>query len=205
MYRLYYFPNACSLAIQVLLRELNQPFELIDKNAVDDFSAINPTGSVPALEAGGQVYTEGASLIHLLVNRHAGDIWPTDSARKERAVEAVAFANATVHPAYSKLFFILHNMPEGAEKQALLQVAADRVSQLWQIVEDSLTTAPFIGGDSFSPADILLAVYARWNAFFDVDIQIGQKTQAMLSRIYALDSFKASLAAEAEHSAEQVA
>lgn len=57
MYQLYYSPGACSLAIQVILRELGRDFSLIDKADVADFKAINPVGAVPALKIDNKLMT----------------------------------------------------------------------------------------------------------------------------------------------------
>ena len=46
MYTLYYIPGACSLATQVVIHELDQAVEIIDKQKVENFSAINPVGTV---------------------------------------------------------------------------------------------------------------------------------------------------------------
>ncbi|MRT33213.1 glutathione transferase GstA, partial [Xylella fastidiosa subsp. multiplex] len=55
--KLYYAPNACSLAPHIVLRELALPFELLrvnnqTKRTADggDFLAINPKGYVAALQ-----------------------------------------------------------------------------------------------------------------------------------------------------------
>ena len=63
--KLYYAPNACSLAPHIVLRELALPFELVrvnnqTKRTADgaDFLAINPKGYVAALQVDdGQVLT----------------------------------------------------------------------------------------------------------------------------------------------------
>ncbi len=49
MYTLYYLPDACPLATQVVLHELDQPVEIINMQTVENFSAINPVGTVPVL------------------------------------------------------------------------------------------------------------------------------------------------------------
>ena len=46
MYKLYYLPGACSLAIQVVLHELNQPVAIVNKNTIENFNSINPVGVV---------------------------------------------------------------------------------------------------------------------------------------------------------------
>ncbi|MDX1452350.1 MAG: glutathione S-transferase N-terminal domain-containing protein, partial [Oleiphilaceae bacterium] len=60
MYTLYFLPDACSLATQVVLHELNLPVSLVNKQTLVDFNAINPVGTVPVLQKDSKTYTEGA-------------------------------------------------------------------------------------------------------------------------------------------------
>lgn len=196
MYKLYFSPGACSLATQVVLRELNQPFELINKASVADYRQINPVGAVPALDVNGKIMTEGAAILLYLLESHANELLPKESAARQTAIENLMFANATVHPAYGRLFFIGAAITESNAKQQAFAAAAKQISELWQQVEAQLAGLPYLGGYSLSPADILLTVYASWGEYFPVDIQIGPRTQALISKVKAKNSFQASLEAE---------
>lgn len=200
MYKLYFSPGACSLAIQVILRELEQPFELQNKAGVADYLQINPADAVPALEVEGKVLTEGAAITLYLLEKHANDLLPGDGEARQQAIENLMFANATMHPAYSKLFFINSVMDEGDAKQKALIAAADQVARLWQQVENKLADQPYTSGHSLSPADILLAVYANWGQFFPVEIPIGPRCQAMIDKVRARPSYQATQAAERQAS-----
>src|SRR6188472_4264650 len=75
--KLYYMPGACSLAPHIALREAGLPFDLekIDgatkKTASgDDYTAINPKGSVPAIKLDdGQVLTEAAAIQQYIADK----------------------------------------------------------------------------------------------------------------------------------------
>ncbi len=198
MYTLYFSPGACSLATQVILRELNLPFTLVNRSHVTDFQAINPVGAVPALGHDDQVITEGAAIILYLLQNHPSDLLPQDATAKQAAIEQLLFANATVHPAYSKLFFLAAALPEGEAQSTALQAAAAGINKLWALVERNLQHQPYLAGDRLTPADILLSVYETWGQYFNVDIQIGPKTQALLQQVRQRSSYIAALAAEQE-------
>ncbi|MGI9287819.1 MAG: hypothetical protein ACR2P1_20710 [Pseudomonadales bacterium] len=50
------------------------------------------------------------------------------------------FANATMHPTYSKLFFVAQNVTD-AKEQAFV-AAADLITVIWQVVERQLQDKP---------------------------------------------------------------
>lgn len=196
MYKLYYLPGACSLATQVVLRELDQRFELIDKQAVDNFSAINPVGAVPVLVDGDQTLREGAAILLYLLDKHPNSLLPEAPVARQQAIENILFANATMHPAYGRLFFIQQAIDEGGAKQAAFDAAAQAISALWQSVDQQLQQQPFLGGDSPSVADIMLTVYYRWGGAFPVDIVVSERVARMTAAVMAMPSFEQAVAAE---------
>ncbi|MDF2180244.1 glutathione S-transferase family protein [Aliiglaciecola sp. CAU 1673] len=195
MYTLYFSPGACSLATQVILREINQPFELVNKSKVADFSSINPIGAVPVLATKDKIFTEGAAIILHLLDQHPNDLLPGEGLMRTQSIEHLLFANATMHPAYSKLFFINNALEDSPAKQQAFDKAAAQVGKLWQVVEDKLDGL-YLNGKHLSPAEILLAVYASWGQYFPVDIAVGPQAQAMIDHVSARASYQASLAAE---------
>ena len=74
--KLYFAPDACSLAPHIVLRELALPFTLIrvnnrNKRCADgeDFYRINPKGYVAALQLDdGNVITEGPAIVQYLAD-----------------------------------------------------------------------------------------------------------------------------------------
>jgi len=215
MYTLYYSPSACSLATQVVLHELGQTVEIKDVQQLENFKDINPVGAVPVLidhslsnigkANTDKVLTEGAAIILYLLNKHESTLLPATGYARQQGVENMMFANATMHPSYSRLFFIAQNISDESihdkkVKQAAFDAAAKSINYLWQVVEQKLAAQmndeAFLGGEKPSAADILLAVYSRWGASFPVEITLGPKVQKMLAAVLALPSFKKALAAE---------
>ena len=201
MYTLYYLPDACSLATQTILHELDQPVELINVQQLADFTAVNPTGMVPLLVDNSQSLREGAAIILHLLEKHPNTLLPAEGTARTQAIEDILFANATMHPAYGRLFFIAQHIADEAAKHAAFAAAAGAIANLWQVVEQRLVSQPFLGGDQVSAADIMLTVYARWGAHFPVDIPLGPNTRAMLDNVMALPSFQRALSNEQQDTA----
>jgi len=198
MYTLYYMTGACSLATQVVLRELEQEFTLINKDTVKDFQRINPVGTIPVLIDGDRTLTEGVAIILHLLTKHSNHLIPASGLARELALQDLLFANATMHPAYSKLFFLGQAMGDSDTKQAAFESAASAINHLWGAVEQKLTDKPFLGGDSYSAADILLSVYHSWGQYFPVDIVLGEKTTKLIETVSNLENFKLSQQAETQ-------
>lgn len=196
MYKLYYMPGACSLAVQVILRELGQDMELIDITKLDDFTSVNPVGAVPVLVDGDKVLTEGAAIIIYLLEKHNSAMLPPEGSERQQAIQHIMFANATMHPAYGRLFFIAQKVTDSKVKQEAFEASAEIISSLWRVVEEQLSGRSFLSGEKVSAADILLTVYSRWGEHFPVDITMGSQVGQMIDNVTKLSSFKDAVAAE---------
>lgn len=204
MYTLYYSQGACSVATQVVLRELGQSVNLINVKQVENFKEINPVETVPVLidgnsalkEEGAIILKEGAAIMLHLLDKHSSPMLPFDGVKRQKAIQDIMFANATMHPAYGRLFFISANITDEVSKTSAFSAAAYLINNLWKVVETELATKPFLGGNSPSAADIMLAVYSSWGIYFPVDIIFGDKTEVMLEAVKAMPSFQETIEAE---------
>jgi glutathione S-transferase len=202
MYTLYYSQGACSVATQVVLRELGQELNLIDVAKLNNFKTVNPVGTVPVLIDDNRTLTEGAAIMLYILNKHKSSLFPDNEIGRQQAIQDIMFANATMHPAYGRLFFLGQHINDEKIKQEAFNAAANSINQLWLVVESNLTNKKFLGGDTPSAADILLTVYSRWGAYFPVDIIFGEKTSKMLNSVQAMPNFKKADQAEQAVSAK---
>ena len=199
MYTLYYVNGACSLATQTVLHELGEPVEIIEKSQVKNFAEINPVGTVPVLVDGEKILTEGAAVMIYLLDKHNSSMLPNndqDNMARAQAIQNIMFANATMHPAYGRLFFIAQNISDQNSQAEAFKAATDSISALWKVVEDQLQDKSYLGGNQPSVADILLSVYSRWGEFFPVDIVMGDKVKEMTQAVINRPSFQRALAEE---------
>lgn len=202
MYDLFFSPGTCALATQIVLTELKQAVNAINVQTQPDFIEINPVAAVPVLRDGELVLTEGVAILLYLLDKHPNQLLPTDTQLRAQAISDMLFANATMHPAYSRLFFIAQNLPESQQSEALAY-AAKEIDRLWSIVDQRLATQSFLGGERYSVADILLTVYSDWGEYFPVTIQTGGHSARMITAIKALDSYRTAVNQQ-KAAAEQV-
>jgi len=203
MYTLYYAPGACSMAVHIALNECNVPFKLENvvhssgQGRTPDYLKINPRGQVPLLVDDNQVIMEGAAqLIHILEKNHSPLLPASDPARA-KALEWLMFGNATLHPAYSRVFFLKKNGPQDATKDLLMEAAVSSINSLWNEIENQLAQSSYVAGNDVTIADILLTVIANWSPNVPKPIMIGPKTKALFQRIIVRPSYKKAL--ETEH------
>jgi glutathione S-transferase len=112
MYRLYYSPGACSLAVHVVLEEIGVSYELElvssklgGRAQSAEWRAINPKGRVPALAGvpgriGGAdaLLTEAHAILVYLARHHSeARLLPTDLAAEARCIEWMNYLASNVH------------------------------------------------------------------------------------------------------------
>jgi glutathione S-transferase len=197
MYRLYAIPGSCSTGIHVLLNKLGVEVEIVNRDDVENYQDIVPTNQVPALQAGDDLLTEGAAIVMYLMQEHR--MAPLPGRETQEFRQWLLFNYATLHATYSKLFLVgAHGAAEDElTRQQQIDGVAERISTLWEIVEQRLSDRDFMVGDAPTVIDYLLAVYANWgNSFPTANILIGQKTRRLIKDVVARPEFQVALQRE---------
>ena len=195
MYKLYAIPGSCSTGIHILLKILDQPFEVILKDSVDNFDAINPTGAVPVLDDNGILFREGGAIALYLLEKHNSDMLPEDSLDKGTFLQKMMFNYATMHPAYNRLFFAKANFSGSTQTEAYTAAAA-ALNDRWKVIDRQLESNRFVSGDQVTIIDYMLCIYANWGTFFEVDISLGNNVERMIKEVSQLPEFQSAFEAE---------
>lgn len=201
MYTLYYMPGACSLATQTVFNELDIPVELINKTTISDFTDINPTGMVPVLKHGNETFCEGAAILLHVLDSKPNHLMPASKEKRKQAIEDIMFANATMHPTYSRLFFGASAIQDEVALQSYFEAITQQLNKLWAIVDARIGNNDYLAGSDISPADILLTVYSSWDQHFPVSIERGANTERMIANVQSRTSYQKALAAEQHQAA----
>ncbi|MCP2051421.1 UNVERIFIED_ORG: glutathione S-transferase [Pseudomonas fluorescens] len=197
--KLYFSPNACSLAPHIVLRELALPFDLVrvDNKAKttadgEDFLQINPKGYVAALQLdNGQVLTEASAILQYLADlKPAARLAPANGSwERVRLQEWLNFIASEIHGGLG-IFF--NPAIEG-------EVRATFVAKLFKRFEflvQTLERQDYLLGEQYSVADAYLFVLLRWAAVHDIDLQPWPALTAFMQRVGARPAVTAALAAE---------
>lgn len=169
MYKLFYSPGSASMVIHQLLIELNQPFELVlldfaakaQKSA--EFLRLNPQGRVPVLVDDETVLFESAAILLYLTEKHQQLAPLAGSRERGLFLQHIAFLTNNLAPQF-RLWFYPADLGMEHYPPALSQQLQDNIAVLWQQLDDQLSQhGPYLLGDTFSAADLMLTMYMRWS------------------------------------------
>jgi len=200
MYKLYYSPGACSLAVHVILNELNVPFEAIRKSTKDgslktpEFLKINPRGQVPVLVAGDTPVKEGAAMITYLLDTHKSALLPTAGMERAKALEWLMWANSSLHPTYTRAYWLMRQEIDDKSKATLNASTYAQIQSYWDEAEERLSHTKFLGGDNIGPSDILITVISQWG--IGHDFKFGPNLQRVFKEVQARPSWSKATASE---------
>ena len=162
---LYIIPGACSLAVNISLREVGVAFELIVAEG-GAFLAINPKGYVPALRLDdGQVLTETVAILQYVADRNpaAGLAPPAGTMERYRLQEWLSFINSELHKAFSPLF-------NPAVSADVRRHAHEHLAKRLGGLQDAIGSRPFLIGQAFTVADAYLFTVLGWGNEVGIDI-----------------------------------
>ena len=197
--KLYYMPGACSLAPHIAFREAGLPVDLekIDgatkKTASgEDYTAINPKGSVPAVKLDdGQVLTEAAA-----IQQYIADKAPTKklapaagTPERYRLQEWLNYVASEVHKGIGQLFN--KAMPDEYRETVKKGLAAKQLPYL----EKALAGRDYLM-DHFTVADGYLFTVLNWTQFHGIDLSAYPNISAFMKRVAARPAVQEAMKAE---------
>ena len=197
--KLYYAPQACSLAPHIVLRELDLRFDLVrvdnitkKTSAGDDFLAINPKGYVAALQLdNGEVLTEGPAILQYLADQRseANLAAKPGTFERVRLQEWLNFVSTEIHGGLGWLF----SSQFPPEVKVLIK---EKLFKRFVVLSQILERQDYLMGDGFSIADAYLFTVLRWAALFAIDLNQWPALVRFQTRVDQRPAVKAALAAE---------
>ncbi|WP_414474334.1 glutathione S-transferase family protein [Microvirga sp. M2] len=178
MYKLYYSPGACSMAVHIVLEELGVLYELelvsVQSGATSHpaYLAINPKGRVPALARDGEVLTEVSALLVYLADNHTEpQLLPSDAWLAGRCHEWLSWLSSEVHPAFAQVWRPERSV-EATACQADVQAKgrANIRARLEEIEGRLARTDGYAVGNQYTVVDPYLLVYFGWGRYVGLDM-----------------------------------
>ncbi|MCF8533476.1 MAG: glutathione transferase GstA [Reyranella sp.] len=199
--KLYLTPHACSLAVDIVARELEIPLDLewVDVRAKrlrdgSDYLAVNPKGQVPALRLpDGQHLTEGPVIVQYLADLRprSGLLAPMTTLERYRVLEWLNFISSELHKGFTPLF----RATTPAEYRA---IARQNLQGRLQWLNDQLAGRDFLTGPTFTVADAYCYTIVMWTKLHEIDLAPWPHLEAYVARVASRPSVKAAEQAESE-------
>ena len=197
--KLYYYPDACSMAVHIALRETGIPFDLdkvdLAKHQTangEDFYKINPKGYVPALRLDdGQVLTENAVILQYVADQkpESGLAPRAGTMERYRLMEWLNFISSEVHKTLGALFNPKITPEWKEDRIALFGRRCDYLVK-------ALGSKPYLMGDKFTIADAYLFTILGWAIYFKLDMSQWPALKEYADRIAARPAVKEAMKAE---------
>ncbi|SKA41791.1 glutathione S-transferase [Enhydrobacter aerosaccus] len=207
--KLYHESHGCSLAVDIVARELELPLELVwvdmSRKVLPDGSdlhRVNAKGQVPTLEyADGEYLTEGLAIMQYLadqrpesgLNGKAGDV------ERYRILEWMSFIASDLHKAgFMPLFKKI--TPEKSR-----QIALDHIHGRLQWLDDHLADHDYLVGSRFTIADAHCYAIVIWTKRHNIDTAAWPHLEAYMTRIASRPSVRAAVGAQLVQEAHEAA
>ncbi len=169
--KLFYSPNACSLATHIALEEAGADYELVLTSTRDgsvrrpEYLAINPKGRVPALQTDRGVLTEAPVILGWIAQTYPeARLASTDDSFAFADMQAFnVFLASSMHIMFA-LHWRAHRFVEGEDHLAAVRAHAPKaLAEQFTLVEDRLEDGrTWVNGEAYTTSDPYLLVFSRW-------------------------------------------
>ncbi len=165
---LYHIAPSRSSIVLWMLEEIGEPYDIHllsmkrGTNREPDYLAVNPMGKVPALKHGDTVITECAAICTYLADAFpkAGLNIPIGDAKRGPYLKWLFFGPGVLEPAVMDRAFPRSGEPPRAA------LGYGEFDTAMNVVAKAVTPGPFLMGDKFTAADVVIGSNLRWGTMF---------------------------------------
>lgn len=167
---LYHAAPSRSSIVRWMLEELGEPYDLHLINLMageqhkPDYIAINPMGKVPALKHGDAVITEAAAICTYLADEFPATKLnvPIGDPRRGVYLKWLFFGPGCIEPAITDRAFPRKEEPRRGT------LGYGDFDTVMEVVAKAVANGPYIMGEQFTAADVVVGSTLRWGMMFDL-------------------------------------
>jgi len=150
-----------------------------------EFKAINPAGKIPVLQDGALTLTESVAIMFYVAEKFPqAALIPTEATARAEMYRWIFYTVTEVEPHLWAIAQHRFALPEDKRVPALEPTAAWQLERALRAIEKRLTHAPFMAGDAFSLADILVFHCLTWTLSAKLE-GVGEASLAYVERLKA--------------------
>jgi glutathione S-transferase len=165
---LYHAAPSRSATVRWMLEEVGEPYDIHlvklaeGEQQKPEYLAVNPQGKVPALRHKGVVITEVAAICAYLADEFPKAALNVPVGDPHRGVyfQWLFFGPSCIEPAITDRAFPRKEAPRAGA------LGYRDIDQLTDIVARAVAKGPFIMGDRFTAADVVIGSAVRWGTMF---------------------------------------
>jgi len=197
MITIYHLETSRSERIVWLMEELGLEYRLetfpreATGAAPPPLKTIHPLGKAPVIRDGDIVLAESGAIVDYLVHRHGGGrlALPPDHADYSRYLYCLHFAEGSLM-SLMLIALVLSRIPEAAASPVTTRIN-DRVKAMMAYVDGEFGDGPWIAGNEFTAADVMMAFpFTTMSRFLKVDMTPYSKLNAYAERIGARPAYR---------------
>ena len=150
-----------------------------------EFRAINPHGKVPVLVDGDLKLSESAAILLYIAEKFPGaHLMPEDLAARAEVYRWMFFAVTEVEPQLWAIAQHRFALPEDKRVPAVEPTCVWLLVRALRAIEKALATHPFVAGDTFTVADIVITHCLTWTLSAKLE-GVGEASLAYVERMKA--------------------
>ena len=188
--KLYYSPMTRAGRCRWALEELGVPYELVRldlqqrEHKQPEYLRIHPLGRVPALVDGDMALIESVAICMYLADKYAdkGLAPALDDPRRGLYYQWMMFVTATMEAQLTTLVAHTLRLPAEQRVPALADAARSELAPAFAYLDDALAKGPYLLGDWFTMADVVVGSGMAWTAGMGLLISCPN-LQAYVARI----------------------
>jgi glutathione S-transferase len=195
MYKIIGFPKTRAMRVMWLLEELGEDYEIDPAFPQSEtVCAISPSGKVPIFVDGDLVVTESVAICTYLADKHGKFTFPAGT--PERAIQD-SFTQFAVDVLEGALWTAAKNSfiyPEDVRVPEIKSVCKMEFQNGLELLEQRLGDGPYVMGDTFTVADIILGHCAGWALSAKFDLPSEGRIYDYFKALRERPAFKAMMA-----------
>jgi glutathione S-transferase len=198
----YTAPFSSASPVEGALKELAVPHETVkfdlaqNKHKQPEFLKVNPNGKVPAMVVDGQPMFEALAIMQWLGDRYGVErkVWPAvDSPLRLRALSWTTWAYVTYGQWVNRLTYASsEHAPAEMHNPAQAKMARNELQNLLGILDRELSGQPYLLGESFSLADLIVCCVVQYGSHCGVSPAAHPHVSGWLGRCMDRPSLQSS-------------